>query len=48
MKKTNMYLILAIGFFIIGIGNFYMDGFTSMPRILLNIGWLVIAGLYFV
>lgn len=46
-KQSKLYLFLAIGFLTLGMANFYMEGLTSTPRILINIGWLVIAGLYF-
>ena len=46
-RQSKLYLFLAIGFLILGMANFYMKGFTSTFSILLNIGWLVIGGLYF-
>ena len=47
MNKKNLYLFLSIGFFLIGCGNFYLYEDT-LWRNLINIGWIIIAGLYFV
>ena len=47
MKKSNIYLLLAIIFLGVGIGNFFTYANLNTTIILINIGWILISGLYF-
>jgi len=46
MGKKNFYLLLSIGFFLVGCANFYLYE-NTLWRNLVNIAWIIIAGFYF-
>ncbi len=42
-----MYLLAAIGFLGVGIANFFTYSNLTTTVILINLGWILVSGLYF-